>query len=77
MGIDDKYGPICLSIVRENIERMAVLGHSKELAKCGIIKYQYRIILRTVDVSIFCTLLFVLNCILGNSWYLKDFSCIL
>jgi len=50
MGIDDKYGPICLSIVRENIERMAVLGHSKELAKCGIIKYQYRIILRTVDL---------------------------
>ena len=53
MGIDEKYGPVCISLIRENIEKMAVFGHPKELTKGGTNKYQYRIILRTTDVSYF------------------------
>ena len=53
-GIDEKYGPICISIIRENIEKMAVLGHVKEHTKSGSNKYQYRIILRTTEVSLPC-----------------------
>ncbi|XP_065051814.1 uncharacterized protein LOC135681326 isoform X2 [Rhopilema esculentum] len=53
LGIDEKYGPICITIARENLEKMAVLGHPKELTKSSSHKYQYRIILRTTELSTF------------------------
>ena len=65
MGIDEKYGPICISLIRESIEKMAVLGHTKDWAKCRVAKYQYRMILRTTDVSVY----FIIFCdlfVFGN-----------
>lgn len=59
MGIDEKYGPICVSIIRENVLKMAVLGHLKQPVKGGTNKYQYRIILRTTDVSVFKLVRFI------------------
>lgn len=49
-GIDEKYGPIGISIIRENLPKTAVVGHTdNEKNK----KYQYRIVLRTCEVKYF------------------------
>lgn len=46
-GVDEKYGPIGISIIREILPRMAVGGpNDNEKNK----KYQYRIILRTCEL---------------------------
>ena len=51
-GLDERFGPIAISIKREQLPKMAVLGHAgKESDKKGPpSKYQYRIILRTCEV---------------------------
>ena len=49
-GIDEKYGPMAISIVRELIPKMAVLGHNNDVNEQKNKKYQYRIIFRTCEL---------------------------
>jgi len=46
-GIDENNGPVGISIIREILPRMAVVGHNENEKNK---KYQYRIILRTCEV---------------------------
>ncbi|XP_066916248.1 signal-induced proliferation-associated 1-like protein 1 isoform X2 [Clytia hemisphaerica] len=47
-GIDERYGPIGISIIREILPRMAIVGHTdNEKNK----RYQYRVVLRTCDLN--------------------------
>ena len=51
-GIDDKYGPVAISIIREVLTKSAVLGRDNEgNDKNNSKKHQYKIIVRTCDVS--------------------------
>eukprot|EP00794_Sanderia_malayensis_P017264 gene17264-18988_t len=52
LGNDEKYGPVSISLIRESIEKMAVLGHN-DTSKNRSHKYQYRIILRTTELRTF------------------------
>lgn len=51
-GIDEKLGPVAISVIREVLPKMAVLGHSThdQNDKNANKKYQYRIIFRTCEV---------------------------
>lgn len=51
-GIDEKLGPVAISVIREVLPKMAVLGHSThdQNDKNANKKYQYRIIFRTCEL---------------------------
>lgn len=51
-GIDEKYGPVAISIIREVLTKSAVLGRDNEgNEKNNSKKHQYKVIVRTCDVS--------------------------